>query len=190
METPTRTGRLGRFFTGFGSLFHGLAVTSRHFGRTIFLRKNVTQQYPHDKPTLPKAYRSAIRLIRFPETDSHDCVGCKACERICPSACIAVDGGKVEGIKKKRASHFEMDFALCSLCGLCLDVCPTTTLEYSRLYDEAGYNRNWKHDLLAEFRAREPAFIAEQRQREQAEAEAKAQKAPKKEKPPKEGDAP
>ena len=108
------------FFKAMGSLPSGMWVTLKHLGRTTLGRKKVTEQYPHEKPELPKAYRSAIKLIRFPETDSHDCVGCKACERICPSACISVDGDRVEGIKKKRATHFEMDFALCSLCGLCL----------------------------------------------------------------------
>ena len=116
---------------------------------------------------MSKAYRSAIKLIRFDETNSHDCVGCKACERICPSFCISVDGDKVDGIRKKRATHFEMDFALCSLCGLCIDACPTDTLEYSRLYDEVGYTRHWKHDLLKDFNAYETQFVEEQRSREE-----------------------
>lgn len=163
-----------RLLTGFWSLLVGLAITMGHMLRTTFGRKKVTQQYPHEKPELTKAYRSAIKLIRFDETNSHDCVGCKACERICPSFCISVDGDKVAGIKKKRATHFEMDFALCSLCGLCIDVCPTDTLEYSRLYDEAGYTREWKHDLLADFNDYEETFIAEQLAREEAEAAEKA----------------
>lgn len=163
-----------RLLTGFWSLLVGLSITMGHLLRTLVGRKKVTQQYPHEKPELTKAYRSAIKLIRFDETNSHDCVGCKACERICPSFCISVDGDKVAGIKKKRATHFEMDFALCSLCGLCLDVCPTDTLEYSRLYDEAGYTREWKHDLLDEFNAYEETFIAEQLVREEAEAAEKA----------------
>ena len=69
-----------------------------------------------------------------------------------------------------------MDFALCSLCGLCLDVCPTTTLEYSRLYDDASYSRDWNFDLLKDFREYEPTFITEQLGREEAEAAAKAAK--------------
>jgi len=165
---------LTRILTGFWSLLVGLSITMGHLLRTLFRRKKVTEQYPHEEPTLTPAYRSAIKLIRFDETKSHDCVGCKACERICPSFCISVDGGRVDGIRKKRATHFEMDFALCSLCGLCLDVCPTDTLEYSRLYDEAGYTRDWKHDLLAEFNDFEATFVVEQGEREAAEAEEKA----------------
>ncbi|TNF38303.1 MAG: NADH-quinone oxidoreductase subunit I [Deltaproteobacteria bacterium] len=159
---------------GFWSLVVGLGVTIRHFFRTTLGRKPVTEVYPHKEPELPPAFRSAIKLIRFDETNSHDCVGCKACERICPSFCISVDGDKVDGIRKKRATHFEMDFALCSLCGLCIDACPTATLEYSRIYDDVGYTRNWKHDLLAPFNDYEAQFVEEQRDREEKEAAEKA----------------
>ncbi|MEM9494144.1 MAG: NADH-quinone oxidoreductase subunit I, partial [Myxococcota bacterium] len=157
-----------RLLTGLGSLMTGLGITVREL-----FKKPKTLQYPLEKPQLSPAYRSAIKLIRFDETNSHDCVACLACERICPSFCIKIDGGKIDGIKKKRATQFEMDFALCSLCGLCIDVCPTTTLEYSKLYDEAGYNRDWNMDLLEDFRDFESQFIEEQKTREAAEAEAK-----------------
>jgi formate hydrogenlyase subunit 6/NADH:ubiquinone oxidoreductase subunit I len=159
---------------GAKSLLTGLGITFGEMWRTVVGKKAVTLQYPHEKPVLSGAYRSAIKLIRFEETGTHDCVACLACEQICPSFCIKIDGEKVEGMKKQRATTFTMDFALCSLCGLCLDVCPTTTLEYSKLYDEAGYTRNWNMDLLQPFRAGEEQFRAEQRARE---AEAAAEKA-------------
>ncbi len=161
---------------GLLSLLGGMRITFRELVNTVVRRKAVTLQYPHEKPELSEAYRSAIKLINFEETNSHDCVGCLACERICPSFCIKITGGKVEGIRKKRAETFTMDFALCSLCGLCLDVCPTTTLEYSRMYDDAGFTRDWKMDLLAPFADREADFRVEQRERERVEAEAKAAK--------------
>lgn len=164
-------------FVGFWSLIVGMGVTIRHFFRTTLGRKKVTEVYPHTEPELPPAFRSAIKLIRFDETHSHDCVGCKACERICPSFCISVDGDKVAGIRKKRATHFEMDFALCSLCGLCIDACPTDTLEYSRIYDNVGYTRHWKHDLLEPFTDYEAQFIDEQRDREEKAAAEKKRKA-------------
>ena len=182
MTSPIPKGPIRRVMSGLSSLGSGMWVTLKHLGRSTAGRKRVTELYPHKLPTLPPNYRSAIKLIRFPETDSHDCVGCKACERICPSHCISVDGDKVDGIKKKRATHFEMDFALCSLCGLCLDVCPTTTLEYSRGFDDAGYTRNWKHDLLSPFEGNEAAFVEAQRVREQKEAEEKARAAEEKKK--------
>ena len=59
-----------------------------------------------------------------------------------------------------------MDFALCSLCGLCIDVCPTVTLKYSRIYDEAGYNRDWTFDLLEDFQEGEAAYIVRAREEE------------------------
>lgn len=164
-------GYLGKIMHGFKSLLTGLRITGRES-----MRKSVTLTYPHVEPKLTGAYRSAIKLITFEEMNSHDCVACLACEQICPSFCIKIDGGKIEGIKKKRATVFEMDFALCSLCGLCIDVCPTDTLEYSRLYDEAGYNRDWNMDLLEDYRDFEPTFIEQQREREEKEAAEKAAK--------------
>lgn len=164
-------GYVGSIAGGFKTLVTGLGVTVKQ----IF-RKRVTLQYPHEKPELSGAYRSLIKLIRFDELDSHDCVACMQCVKICPSYCIKIEGGKVEDIKRKRATLFEVDFALCSLCGLCVDVCPTTTLEYSKLYDEAGYERNWTYDLLAEFREGEPAFRERQKKVEAEEAAAKEAK--------------
>ena len=133
-------------------------------------------QYPHEKPELSGAYRSLIKLIRFDEIDSHDCVACMQCVKICPSYCITIEGGKVEGIKRKRATRFEVDFALCSLCGSASTCVRRDTLEYSKLYDEAGYDREWTYDLLSEFRDEEPAFIERQKvleAKEAAEKEAK-----------------
>jgi formate hydrogenlyase subunit 6/NADH:ubiquinone oxidoreductase subunit I len=161
--------RLGALITGFLSLLIGMKVTLKTMFQTLS-GKAVTLQYPREKPELSPNFRSAIKLIRFEETNSHDCVACLQCEKICPSYCIKIEGGKIEGIKKKRATKFTMDFALCSLCGLCLDVCPTTTLEYSRLYDDASYSRDWDFDLLEGFTEFEPTFVAQQTERETIEA--------------------
>ncbi len=174
---------IGSIFTGAASLLKGMSVTLR-----ALFTKPVTMPYPHKEPELTEAYRSAIELIRFEETGTHDCVACLQCEQICPSFCIKIDGDRPEGMKKKRATQFDMDFALCSLCGLCIDVCPTTTLKYSRIYDEAGYQREWVHDLLEDFRDGEAAYleraIAEEAEKAAAReakraaaAEAKAKKA-------------
>jgi formate hydrogenlyase subunit 6/NADH:ubiquinone oxidoreductase subunit I len=164
-----------RLMTGLGSLLTGMSITFKEMMRTL-IHKPVTLQYPHEKPVLSPNFRGAIKLIRFEEMDSHDCVACMQCVKICPSFCIQIEGGRVEGIKKKRAEVFTMDFALCSLCGLCLDVCPTTTLEYSAMYDDAGYSRDWNFDLLDEFRDGEMAFRQRQSALEVKEAAAKEAK--------------
>jgi formate hydrogenlyase subunit 6/NADH:ubiquinone oxidoreductase subunit I len=39
---------------------------------------------------------------------------------------------------------------MCSLCGLCVEVCPTDTLRYSTRYDEAMYTRAATYDDLLE----------------------------------------
>lgn len=137
-------------------------------------RKPVTLTYPHKKPVLSDAYRGTVDLVKFEETGTHDCIACLQCVKICPSYCITIEGGRVEGMKKARADVVEMDFALCSLCGLCIDTCPTDTLQYSKIYDDVGYQRNWKYDLLAPFRDGEEAFREQQRAIEKKAAEEKA----------------
>lgn len=163
---------VGTIVDGLRTLVTGLRITGRES-----TKKAVTLQYPHEKPELSEAYRSLIQLKRFDDLGTHDCVACLQCEKICPSFCIKIEGGKVEGIKRKRASKFEVDFALCSLCGLCIDTCPTDTLEYSRLYDEADENRKWVFDLLDPFQEFEDEFVEQQKIVEQKQAEERAAKA-------------
>ena len=144
----------GRMLRGGRSLLLGLGVTLKNL-----FRRPVTETYPHQKPELSAAFRSAIALVNFPASGSHDCVACMQCVNICPSFCIKVEGEKPEGLKRKRATLFEVDYALCSLCGLCIDVCPTNTLTYSKIYDDVGYRRDqFVYDLLLPFRAGEAAW--------------------------------
>ena len=75
-------------------------------------------------------------------------------------------------MKKKRATQFDVHYSLCSLCGLCLDVCPTDTLEYSNKFDDAGYHRDeWTYDLLATYRDGEEPY-RERARAEQAQKDA------------------
>ena len=161
---------INKIYSGAVSLLVGMKVTAQHF-----FRPPVTSQYPKERLEMTAAYRNVIVLIEKEDIGSHDCIACKACERVCPSFCIALDGGKVEGIKRQRVAEFTVDFALCSECGLCLDVCPTDTLGYSRSYDDAGYSRKDFHfDLLDPWRDKEQATLERLRQ---AEAKAAAEKA-------------
>jgi NADH-quinone oxidoreductase subunit I len=158
-----------QIFAGFQSLLVGMQVTFKHF-----LRPPVTSQYPRERLEMTEAYRNVIVLIEKEDISSHDCIACKACERVCPSFCIKLDGGRPEGLKRMRVSEFTVDFALCSECGLCLDVCPTDTLGYSKTYDEAGYNRgDFLYDLVEPWRDAEAETVERLRKVEGEKAEAK-----------------
>ncbi len=157
-------------YAGAASLLVGMKVTVQNF-----LQPPVTSEYPKERLEMTEAYRNVIVLIEKEDIQSHDCIACKACERVCPSFCIHLDGGRPEGLKRQRVTEFTVDFALCSECGLCLDVCPTDTLGYSRSYDETGYSRkDFIYDLLDPWRDEEEATIERLRE---AEAKAAAEKA-------------
>ena len=50
-------------------------------------------------------------------------------------------GAKFPGEKQKRGIKYVHEHYYCSLCGLCVEVCPTTALEYSGEYRLTGYRR-------------------------------------------------
>jgi len=140
------TSPVRRVFTGLKSLLVGLGITGRHMVRPV-----VTLQYPHQRPDATH-WGGPIELVTFPETGTHDCIACNACTRICPSDCFDIEGVRAPGLKKMRATKFLLDFSTCSLCGLCIDVCPTNTLKYSDRYDDVAYRRDLTvNDLLAPF---------------------------------------
>ncbi|OGP71727.1 MAG: NADH-quinone oxidoreductase subunit I [Deltaproteobacteria bacterium RBG_13_60_28] len=121
---------------GFWSLLAGMAVTIRYFTKPI-----VTVQYPREKIEMSPRYRGYPQLIIDPETKTHLCIACEMCSRICPSQLITVEGAKFPGEKQKRGTKYVHEHYYCSLCGLCVEVCPTTALEYSAEYRLAGYHR-------------------------------------------------
>lgn len=112
-----------------------------------FFQKPVTVHYPHQTLPIPKRFRGHVVLLRDPATGQALCIACKACQKACPSDCIAVDGIKREGEKRKSVTDFKLDFTKCSLCGSCVEVCPVDALEFSRAYNLASTSREAFHQI-------------------------------------------
>ncbi len=127
-------------FVGGWSLVTGMAVTLREFFRPV-----VTVQYPRQKIDITPNYRGHTILVRDAETGKHRCISCMMCQRECPSDCIRLTGEKREGVKGLVLTSYKLDFTKCSLCGTCVEVCPTAALEYRHV----GFTREEFHyDLL------------------------------------------
>ncbi len=122
--------------TGFWSLLAGMAVTIRYFVKPV-----VTVQYPRQKIQMSPRYRGYPQFILDPDTQTHRCIACEMCSRICPSQLITVEGAKFPGEKQKRGTRYIHEHYFCSLCGLCVEVCPTTALEFSKEYRLVGLSR-------------------------------------------------
>jgi NADH-quinone oxidoreductase chain I len=122
--------------TGLWSLLAGMAVTIRYFVKPV-----VTVQYPRQKIQMSPRYRGYPQFIIDPDTQTHRCIACEMCSRICPSQLITVEGAKFPGEKQKRGTKYIHEHYYCSLCGLCVEVCPTTALEFSKEYKMVGLSR-------------------------------------------------
>ena len=139
MTTTTPTKR--RVFPGMGML-KGLWVTIYTMFRTIFRpgKYLATVNYPKVKETPVPRARGVIAL------DQEACTVCMLCARNCPDWCIYIEGHKEEqapstpgGRVKVRATldRFDIDYALCMYCGICVEVCPFDALFWSPEYEYA-----------------------------------------------------
>jgi NAD(P)H-quinone oxidoreductase subunit I len=111
------------------------------------LRKEVTEQYPD-----PVSSRTADDLpprsrgLLF--NDIEKCTGCKECERICPVNCITIENEPGADISKTWVAVFDIDFARCTFCGLCVETCAPASLAHTKQYEGAVYELK---DLVASF---------------------------------------
>lgn len=130
-------------FKGLWSLLVGMGITFREFWKPV-----VTVPYPYKTLTMPDRYRGHVELIEN-EEGKPNCIVCMACQRACPSDCIAMKGEKPEGAKKKVLTSYMLDFTKCSLCGSCVESCKFNALEFSKEYNLASTRKEDFHfDLL------------------------------------------
>ena len=124
-------------------LVKGLGVTFK-----TMLKGPVTTQYPRVKEAPPTRARGVIAL------KEENCTVCMLCARQCPDWCIYIEGHKTkapprrEGGKPRTVQlldRFEIDYALCMYCGICVEVCPFDALFWS---PEFEYSEPHIADLL------------------------------------------
>ncbi|MCJ7552787.1 MAG: NADH-quinone oxidoreductase subunit I [Ignavibacteriaceae bacterium] len=132
----------GNIFTAFSTIFIGMKVTFKH----LFIPA-VTIQYPEVRPKLPERERNRLYV------NMDDCIGCDQCSRACPVSCITIetvksipgeDLGKTSNGKKKAlwVTRFDIDFAKCCYCQLCVFPCPTECIYMTDVYEFSEFERN------------------------------------------------
>ena len=114
-------------------MLKGLGITFK-----TMLKPAVTVQYPHVKEAVAPRSRGVIAL------KEENCTVCMLCARSCPDWCIYIEVHKYkapprrEGGKERTVSgldRFDIDYALCMYCGICVEVCPFDALFWSPEYE-------------------------------------------------------
>ncbi|MDQ3782724.1 MAG: NADH-quinone oxidoreductase subunit I [Actinomycetota bacterium] len=121
-----------------GGLLKGMKVTIKAMVTPVH-----TVQYPVVKETPVPRARGVIAL------DPEACTVCMLCARECPDWCIYIEGHKQEippdkegGRVRTRATldRFDIDYALCMYCGICVEVCPFDALFWSPDYEYSEFS--------------------------------------------------
>ncbi|MGH9227483.1 MAG: NuoI/complex I 23 kDa subunit family protein [Acidimicrobiales bacterium] len=131
-------------------LVKGLGVTLKTMVKTTFPSRGMktlipapsigaaTVQYPHEKEMPAPRARGVIAL------KEENCTVCMLCARSCPDWCIYIEGHKDTAPPRRpggkprqvnKLDRFDIDYALCMYCGICVEVCPFDALFWSPEYE-------------------------------------------------------
>jgi NADH-quinone oxidoreductase subunit I len=138
---PVKPSYWHDFWDAVTTILKGMAVTIKNFGRVVFLRQATTITKKWGSRPIALRYRGTIGLTIDRRTGKENCIGCLACERICPDHCIHIETvDDKPGHKGKYPVVFIIDNNLCSLCGLCVEVCPVPALIHTEVWQVGGYS--------------------------------------------------
>jgi len=139
------------------AIAQGLVVTSRRFFqnlRTLLAggRPGILVQFPEERVDYPDAFRGMPVLVQL-ENGQPKCVACGLCEFACPTDCITIVPGELEGDAIERyPAEFDIDMSRCMFCGLCEEACPEEAIVMSREVEISTFEREatlfHKKDLL------------------------------------------
>lgn len=138
-------------------LADALRITFRHLGR-----KPSTVMHPFERRERAPRWRQTFALVHDAHGDEA-CIGCKKCEKICPSEVITVVTGKkrespTTGQKRGWADDFTLDLTACIVCELCVQVCPVDAILMCRAATPPGAAREDLFLTMARLYANETAL--------------------------------
>ncbi len=154
---------VGPLLTGMArGLTMGLAITLRHFGRTLAdywrgipgSRKSedaVTQSpvddglftvsYPEVRLAVPENFRYLPVLLQD-DDGSIRCTSCGICAKVCPPQCIwIVRTTGPDGKPVPEPAAFTIDVSICMSCGYCAEYCPFDAIKMDHRFELATTER-------------------------------------------------
>jgi NADH-quinone oxidoreductase subunit I len=124
----------------------GVWVTSRRFFHNLagYVKGEPTTfvvQWPEERVDYPDAFRGMPVLVQL-ENGQPKCVACGLCEFACPTDCISIVPGELEGANIERYPEvFDIDMSRCMFCGLCEEACPEEAIVMSREVELSTFDR-------------------------------------------------
>ncbi len=131
-------------FNGIKTLLTGMSVTGKYF---INARKEIiTQEFPNNRDTLKMFDRFRGEVVMpHDENNEHRCTGCQKCELACPNGSIEIIWDRVideeTGKKIKAIDKHIYHLSMCTMCGLCIEACPTDAIKWSQNFSNSAYDR-------------------------------------------------
>ena len=103
-----------------------------------------TVEFPKVVRAREPRLRGSFALTKDAAGDEN-CIGCKKCEKVCPSDVIRLTTVKhpspVTGKARGYASDFTLNLQGCIICELCVQVCPTDAIVMLREQEVPAFSR-------------------------------------------------
>ncbi len=112
----------------------------------------ITEEYPENRGELKIPERSRGEVI-MPHDDKneHQCTGCQSCELSCPNGSIKIitkQEIQPDGKKKKRIDTWVYHLDMCTMCGMCVEACPTTAILMGNEFEHSQYEKKYLKKVL------------------------------------------
>lgn len=95
--------------------------------------REVTEEYP-DRVSARMPEDLPARYRGFLHNDIELCSGCRYCADVCPIDCIQIETEPGPERNLSWVAVFDIDASRCMFCGLCVEVCPTGSLNHTKEY--------------------------------------------------------